>query len=820
MRPKSKGFNNLQRWLKTKKWKLQPFQRETLDAVLSGKSGLLNAPTGSGKTYALWFPILVREMDRALLPEQKSVKGLQILWITPLRALAKDLQRNMQYACDELEVNWQVGIRTGDMTTKDRRLQKKEMPQALIITPESLHLLFAQKESNSIFKNLQTIVVDEWHELLGSKRGVQTELALSRLRAINPAVRTWGISATIGNLQQAKEVLLGKPNPDDSIIIRSQAEKNIIIETILPDKIETLPWAGYLGIRLLNKVVEVLRKSRTTLIFTNTRSQTETWYQAIIDKYPEFAGIAALHHGSLDTELRTWVEQALHDERLKFVVCTSSLDLGVDFQPVESVIQIGSPKSIARFVQRAGRSGHRPDAVARIYFVPTSSLELIEVVSLREGIEKNVLEERPPYINAFDVLAQWMVTLAVGDGFDEAALYKEVRSTYCYRYIERQEWMWLLGYITTGSSSLEAYDEFKKVEKENNLYVVKERRIAMRHRLSMGTIISDSTLRVKFQHGKYLGTIEEPFIARLKPGDIFWFAGRSVQYLRLREMTVTVRSDNSRMGKIPQWLGARMSLSSKLSSFMRYRLATALENPHNEIEIKKLQPLLELQAKRSKIPADDQFLIEQYSSREGHHLFMYPFEGRLVHEGMAAVIAHRISTLIPITFSVAMNDYGFELLSDQHVDIVKIMADINLFSTGNLLDDIHKSVNATEMAKRRFREIAAIAGLIFQGFPGKQMKTRQLQASSGLFFDVMMEYEKDNLFVRQAFQETLDYQLAEPQLRIALDRIGRQKVIIATLEKPSPLCFPILVDRARQQLSSEKLETRVQKMIKAYSDGD
>lgn len=815
------GYKKLMLWLKRKKWKLQPFQQDTLDAFMQGKSGLVNAPTGSGKTYSLWFPILVRYLNNQQEAADKKAPGLRILWITPLRALAKDLQRNMQLACDGMEIPWTVGIRTGDISAKERRMQKKQMPDALIITPESLHLLSAQKQNTDLFKNLQTIVVDEWHELLGSKRGVQTELALARLRRLSPKLQSWGISATIGNLNQAKEVLLGiDSDNENTIIIRSEDVKRIIVETILPEKIETLPWAGFLGIRLLDKAVDVIRKSRTTLLFTNTRNQTETWYQAIIEKYPEFAGIAALHHGSLDNELRTWVENALHDERLKFVVCTSSLDLGVDFQPVETVIQIGSPKSIARFVQRAGRSGHRPNAPAKIHFLPTSSLELIEIVALREGIEKSFLEERIPFINAFDVLAQWMVTLAVGDGFDEDQLYKEVKSTHCFQYITHDEWKWLVGYITTGSSSLEVYDEFKKVEKEGNLYVVKHRGIAMRHRLSIGTIMSDATLRVKFQAGKYLGTIEEVFISRLKPGDVFWFAGRSVQYLRLREMTVTVRNEASKAAKVPQWLGARMSLSIKLCLLLRDNLASALENPNHELEIEKLMPLLELQNRRSQIPSVNEFLIEQFHSREGHHIFMYPFEGRLVHEGMAAIIAYRISTIIPITFSIAMNDYGFELLSDQFVDMKHILAETVLFSTRDLIDDIHQSMNATEMAKRRFREIAAIGGLVFQGFPGKQIKTRQLQASSALFFDVMMEYEKDNLFIRQAFQETLDHQLAEPQLRMALDRIHLQKKLIIDMDKASPLCFPILVDRARQQLTSEKLDARVQKMIKAYSDGD
>lgn len=813
----SPGHAVLAKWLKLKSWKLAAFQKEAMEAYLAGKSGLVNAPTGSGKTYSLWLPVLVDFLNSSVGNAQ-SKPGVKVLWITPLRALAKDLHRNMQQACSELGIPWEVGIRTGDTKTKERTAQKKQMPPALIITPESLHLLFAQKNSNHIFSSLHTVIVDEWHELMGSKRGVQTELALSRLRKLNPNLRSWGISATIGNLEEAGRTLLGIDFPvEKMVIVKAGTKKKIIVETILPDKVETLPWSGYLGIRLLDKVVDIIRQSRSTLLFTNTRNHTETWYQAIIENYPEFAGVAALHHGSLDKEMRNWVEEALHDERLRLVICTSSLDLGVDFRPVETVIQVGSPKSVSRFVQRAGRSGHQPGASSKIYFTPTNSLELIEAVALREGVQKNILEERPPVINAFDVLAQWMVTLAVGDGFYQQELFREIRTTTCFQFIEKDEWNWLLGYITTGSSSLEAYDEFRKVEVKNGLFVVRSRRVALRHRLSIGTIMSDASLRVKFQHGKFLGTIEEAFLSRLKPGDVFWFAGQSVQMVRIREMTVTVKRDTSKKAIVPQWLGGRLSLSPVLASFIRTRLADALENPHHEIELKKLHPLLQLQNKRSYIPCEDEMLIEQYSAREGHHLFIFPFEGRIVHEGMAALLAYRISRIVPITFSIAMNDYGFELLSDQEVDLQKITETYPLFTTDNLLEDIQKSVNATEMSKRRFRQIAAIAGLIFQGYPGRQVKTRQLQSSSSLLFEVMLEYEKDNLFIRQAFQEVLDDQLAEPQLRLALMRIMQSRLVLRRIEKPSPLSFPLLVDRAREQLSSEKLESRVQKMIKEFS---
>jgi ATP-dependent Lhr-like helicase len=475
------------------------------------------------------------------------------------------------------------------------------------------------------------------------------------------------------------------------------------------------------------------------------------------------------------------------------VICTAILDLGVDFRPVETVIQVGSPKSISRFLQRAGRSGHQPGAVSKIYFCPTNSLELIEAVSLREGVEKNIIEDRQPVIQAFDVLAQWMITLAVGEGFEEKELFDEVRDAYGYQFINREEWEWLLGYITTGSASLTVYDEYKKVEKIDGRYRVTSRRVAQRHMLSMGTIVSDTSMKVKLQHGRYLGSVEESFVTRMKAGDVFVFAGMTVEFIRIHEMTVTVKKAEGKKGFLVRWAGGRMPLSSQLSAFIRERLSDAIDNPLKEKELAKLQPLLRLQQDRSIIPTQNELLIEQCETREGYHTFIFPFEGRLVHEGMSIILAYRISKIMPITFSVAMNDY---------------------------VDDIYQSVNATEMAKRKFREISAIAGLMFQGYPGKYMKTKQLQASSSLLFTVMSKYEDNNLLIRQAYQEVLTYQLEEERMRRALERIAGQRIIIKKTSKPTPLSFPIMVDRLREQLTSEKLEDRIQKMIKQYSNAD
>ncbi len=835
----SPGQKVIQKWLQQKKWKLADFQKQTLIAFVEGKSGLLNAPTGSGKTYAMFIPVLVDYINNNKDYKKKRASQLYVVWITPLRALTKDIQRNLQLACDEMEIPWQVGVRTGDMSAKDKTAQKKAMPQVLLITPESLHLLFATKDNAEVFRHLKLIVVDEWHELLSTKRGVQTELALARLRNIQPDVLTWGISATIGNLEQAKNVLLGVnfkrkllseiqlsenaplscgegqgDKADKSIIITSTLKKKIIVESVLPDKIESLPWAGYLGTNLLDKIMPIVLNSKSTLLFINVRSQTEIWYRFILEKYPELAGQMAIHHGSLDREIRNWVEDALHNEKLKLVVCTSSLDLGVDFRPVETVIQVGSPKSVSRFLQRAGRSGHRPGETSKIYFVPTHALELIEAVSLRVGVERNIIEDRLPVVNAYDVLAQYMVTLAVGDGFEEEKLFNEIKSTFAYQYITRNEWEWLLGFITTGGATLIAYDEFRKVERDGNLFIVKDKRIAMRHRLSMGTIVSDAAISVKFLSGKYIGTIEESFISRLKPGDVFSFGGMNLEFIRVREMIAQVRKSSKTKGTVPSWQGSRIALSSQLSEFIRERLDGILNPNATEPEIKKLQPLLQLQHDHSAIPTHHQLLIEQCETKEGHHIFIFPFEGRLVHEGLSAVIAYRISKITPISFSIAMSDYGFELLSDTYINLSDVLEEHNLFTTENLLDDIQHSVNSIEMAKRKFREIASIAGLIFTGYPGKSMKTKHIQASSSLLFEVIREHEPNNLLIRQAYQESLDQQLEEHRMRKALQRIAQQQIIIKYPERPTPFAFPILVDRFREQLTSEKIEDRIQKLIK------
>jgi ATP-dependent helicase Lhr and Lhr-like helicase len=800
-------------WFRRRGWRSFPFQERMLSAYLDGYNGILNAPTGSGKTFAMFLPIAIEH----LLYSGKisgSKKGLQVLWITPVRALTKDIGNAIQSACDELGLDWKVGLRTGDTSASDRQQMKKSAPQVLITTPESLHLILASKNYSDFFKNLTSVVVDEWHELLGSKRGTQIELALSRLRTVRPELKIWGISATIGNLDQALHVLLGEHiHTLKQTIVKSDNEKQIEMITILPDEIEKFPWAGHIGISLIDKIIPILHSSGSTLLFTNTRSQAEIWFQRLLDADPMLAGAIGLHHGSLDRELRDWVENALHEGMLKVVVCTSSLDLGVDFRPVDTVIQVGGPKGVARMVQRAGRSGHQPGAKSRIYFVPSHSLELMEASALRTAIAENRMESRLPIIKAFDVLIQYLVTLAVSDGFKPKEIFEEVINTHAYNMMTDDEWQQVLNFITSGGPSLTSYSEYKKVViGADGVYRVTDRRTALRHRLGIGTIVSEAMITVKYMRGGFIGTIEENFIARLKPGDVFSFAGKVLELITVRDMKALVKRSDKKKYIVPQWMGGRMSLSSQLSYMIRRKLTEAMNGISDDEEMKALEPLFERQRLNSIIPSENQFLIECFQSKEGYHNFFYTFEGRYVNEGMAAVIAYRLTVSQPLTFSISMTDYGFELLTTEELDLENAI-NKGLFSTDNLEHDIQSGLNATEMARRRFRDIAHIAGLIFPGFPGRKLKTRHLQASSRLFFDVFSDIEPNNLLLKQAFQEVLYDQLDESRLFNVLDRIKKQEIIIRYPGKFTPLCFPILVEMFRSALSTEKLEDRVAKII-------
>ena len=800
----TEGLKIIKNWMAQKDFAPFTFQLETWEKFYKNYSGMVVAPTGFGKTYSVFLAVII---DFLNFPE-KYGDGLKLLWITPLRALAKDIAKAMKEAIDEIGLDWTVGVRNGDTPISERTSQTKKMPDILLVTPESLHLLLAQKNNQRFFKNLKCIAVDEWHELLGGKRGVLTELALSRLTSYQKKIRIWGITATIGNLDEALEVLLPYKTKKTKVVAKEK--KKIDIIAVLPDEVEILPWAGHLGNKLANKVIPIILESKTTLVFTNTRSQAEMWYQILLQQHPDFAGQIAIHHSSIDKDLRIWIEENLSSGYLKAVVSTSSLDLGVDFKPVDTVIQIGSAKGVARFLQRAGRSGHSPFETSKIYFVPTHSLELIEVAALKEAVKQKIIEPRVPMVMTFDVLVQYLITLAVGEGFKAEETFEQIKNTYAFQEITAEEWTSILQFITIGGGAFKNYEEFHKVVIEEGIYKVTSRRIAMLHRMNIGVIVSDAMLKVKVLGGSYVGMIEEYFITRMKKEDKFILAGRVLEVAHIKEMTVYVRNAKGK-AMVPSYLGGRLPLSSYLGQFLRLKLSQSLDAKSSEKELKFLHPLLASQEGISHIPKEDEFLVEIIKTRDGYHLFMYPFEGRLLHEVMSALIAFRISKITPISFSMAMNDYGFELLSSQEIPLTEENLK-QILSKENLIKDVLSSINATEMARRKFRDIAVISGLVIQTYPGQQKNNKSLQSSAGLIFNVLEDYDSQNILLKQAYTEVFNQQIDEARLVEAFNRIENSKIILKFANSFTPLSFPIKVDSLRQSLSSEDLGERIKRM--------
>jgi ATP-dependent Lhr-like helicase len=796
-------MKNVEQWFKSQKWNAQSFQKQCWKAYAAGKNGMLHAPTGSGKTYALWGGI-VAEMTQT----QKPPKGLNALWITPLRALGVEIQKSTQKMLADFNPELHVGLRTADTPQNQRAKLLKTPPFGLVSTPESVHVLLANKNHQRYFSQLKVVVVDEWHELLGSKRGVQVELALAYLRSLLPNLKVWGISATLGNKELAREILLG-PTVNFAVI-EAKIQKKIRVHSLLPKTMERFPWRGHLGIHLLPQVLKIVQKNKSTLIFTNTRAQCEIWFHRILEASPELAGSIAMHHGSIDKKIRLWVEEALRNETLKVVVCTSSLDLGVDFSPVENCIQIGSPKGVGRFIQRAGRSGHQPKAGSSIYFLPTHAMELIESVALQKGIKNQKIEDRIPYLNSYDVLIQFLMTLAVGAGFDPVKIYPVVTSSFCFQALDQERWQWILNFLIRGSQSLQHYDEYKKlISSEEGLLKAANKGIALRHRLSMGTIVSGNDLKIRYQKGGYLGSIEEWFIAKLKPGDTFAFSGKNLELLRIQKMEVIVKKSKVKQAKIPAWMGGRMSFSAHLSDLLK----EALFEDQNKTtrEFQSLLPVFDQQKKESVVPQPHELLIERFETKEGFHTVFYPFEGYALHEAMASLLAYRISLLSPISFSMSYNDYGFELLSDQAFSQEAFM-DNNLFSSEHLFEDLVQSINISEMARRRFRDIAVISGLVFQGFPNKPIKSKHLQSGSQLFFEVFKDYEPDNLLYQQAIEETFDHGMERGRMQLVFEALEQKTIVWKNCSQPTPFSFPLITDRMRSKLSSESVEDRIKKM--------
>ena len=808
----ARGFDAVTGWLAGRGWAAFAFQREAWQAVAEGRSGMLHATTGAGKTYAVWLGMLQELLHRH--PPGRGAEPLRVVWLTPMRALAADTAKALTLPMADLAPAWTMGLRTGDTPSAERARQDRRMPTVLVTTPESLTLMLTRENCRNDLTGVEFVVVDEWHELIGSKRGVQAQLALARLRRFNPGLVTWGLSATMGNLEEAMHVLCGPAEDPPPRLVRGKVDKTLVIDTLIPPDPGKYSWAGHLGARMQQPVVEEIERSGTTLVFTNVRSQAEIWYQLLLEARPEWAGEVALHHGSLDKATREWVENGLKAGTLRAVVATSSLDLGVDFLPVERVLQIGSAKGIARMMQRAGRSGHAPGRPSRLTLVPTNTLEIIDGAAARHAIRLGNVEKRQSPHKPLDVLVQHIVTVALGGGFVAQELYDEVRGAWAYRDLTQAEFDWAMAFCARGGDSLTAYPEYHRIaQDEEGVWRVPDRGVAKRHRLGVGTIVSDAAIQVKYMSGATLGTMEEGFIARLRQGDCFFFAGRLLEFIRVRDMAAYVKKATRNKGTVPTWQGAKMAFTSEMSEAILQMMQVAAQGDFFEPELEAARPMLQTQARLSKIPTPQTLLVEAFQSREGQHIYIYPFAGRNVHLGLASLLAWRLARDKPNTFSISINDYGFELVSAAPFDVEPVTS-LEAFTTKELLQDVLASLNSSELAQRRFREIARVAGLVSTGYPGQPKSARQLQASSALFYEVFRKYDKANLLLSQADNEVLSQELEISRLADTLRRMQRKKLVFAPLRHPSPMSLPLMVERFREKLTTEQLSQRLDRILK------
>ncbi len=815
----------VERWFEARGWTAFPFQREVWRRYLAGESGLVHVATGFGKTLAAWLGPVIEGAGAPGAGQAPAKRGdappLAVIWITPMRALAQDLVKNLREVTGEVAPGWIVEGRTGDTSSTDRGRQSRRLPTALVTTPESLSVLLSREDAAERFAQLQCVVVDEWHELFGTKRGVQTELALARLRSLAPGLRTWGLSATLGNLPEAMASLLGTSAASGSgaggALVESDRRRALEVRSVVPREIECFPWAGHMGLRLLDEVAAALGEARTALVFTNTRAQAERWYQALCYARYDDRERIALHHGSLDREQRAEVEIGLASGRYRAVVATSSLDLGVDFSPVDLVVQVGSPKGVARLAQRAGRSGHSPGLGSRLLCVPTHALELVEFAAAREALERGEAEPRLPLRRPLDVLAQHLVTVAVGGGFFPEELLAEVRSTHAFRDLSDEEWTWALDFTRFGGETLSGYERFARViEGKGGKLVIASRRVARDHRLNIGTIVGYGSLDVKFRNGRRLGSIEEVFVSRLRPGDAFTFSGRSLELVKVEDSAAIVRAASNPATLVPRWFGGRMPLSSELAEAVRRALSgikRTLETGESSgsPELDGVAPLFARQAQVSRIPEPSELLIERVRTRDGDHAFLYPLEGRLVHEGLAALLAWRATRAARVTVTQSVNDWGLELVARTELPV----GDgewRELLSPEGLLEDLLSCLDGSGLARRHFREIARVAGLVQQGLPGARKGQRQLQASAGLVFDVLTEHDPDNLLLEQARREVMERTLEFSRLRAGLEQLRGRVIRVERPASLTPLGFPLWAERVRERTSSESWEDRVRQM--------
>jgi ATP-dependent Lhr-like helicase len=760
-----------------------------LEAAAHGRSALLIAPTGGGKTLAGFLPSLA---DLHAAPRD----GLHTLYVSPLKALATDIARNLEAPVGELQLPVSIETRTGDTPANRRARQRAKPPNILLTTPESLALLLSLPDAATMFAPLVTIVIDEAHALAGTKRGDQLALGLARLATLAPVARRIGLSATVAHPAAIRAYV----GADEVIEAPEGAPPEL--EILIPEG--RLSWSGHMGLEAAPKIMDRIRAAGTTIVFVNTRAQAELMFSALWRLNAETLPIG-LHHGSLEVSQRRRIETAMAAGRLRAVVATSSLDLGIDWGSVDQVIQVGAPKGVSRLLQRVGRSNHRMDEPSRAILVPANRFEVLECEAAVEGVAARELDGDPPRPGGLDVLAQHLLGMACSAPFYPDAIFDEVRRAAPYEMLSRQDFDDVLRFVENGGYALAAYDKYRRLFRDaNGMVHVRSERVARQYRMNIGTIVEQPLLKVRLAGkrgmGPVLGEVEEYFASLLRPGDTFLFAGRLLRFLGIREMFVAAEEGGSGDPAIPAFAGARMPLTTNLAD----RVRVLLQTPSAwRVFPDQVQEWLALQKSRSRLPGRRDLLVETFPRGGRWYLVAYCFEGRQAHQTLGMLITRRMQRAGFAPLGFVATDYVLGIWSaEQPVNVAP------LFEADMLGDDLEAWMAESSMLRRTFRNVAVIAGLIERHHPGAEKTRKQVTVSSDLIYDVLRRHQPDHVLLRatraDAARGLTDIERVAGMLR----RIGRRVTHMA-LSRVSPLAIPVLLEIGRESVRGHEEEDRL-----------
>jgi ATP-dependent helicase Lhr and Lhr-like helicase len=807
-------------WFAGRGWAPRPHQLAMVEQARARRHTLLIAPTGGGKTLAGFLPTLI---DLATRPKRNTPGGVHTLYVSPLKALATDVQRNLLTPVQEMKLDIRVEARTGDTPVSRRQRQKSRPPEILLTTPEQIALLCAWPGAREWFSDLDTVILDEIHALHGSKRGDLLNLGLARLQSFAPNLRRVGLSATVDDpdilrrwlapqAAGSREQVAATPSPgadgtaslpapcslppDLADLVRGAPGAAPVIDVLLSE--EHVPWSGHTARHAMAEVLDAIRGAKLSLIFVNTRFQAELAFQTLWSMNEENLPIA-LHHGSLSTEQRRKVEAAMADGRLRAVVCTSTLDLGIDWGEVDLVIQLAAPKGSSRLVQRIGRANHRLDEPSRALLVPANRFEVLECQAAREAVAENDLDGEPERVGALDILAQHVMGVACGEAFDMQALYEEVRTCAPYARLSWEDWEDVVDLVSTGGYALRVYDKFKRIlQGEDGLWRARDGFVAQKHRLNLGAIIDYPSLNIRLVSrgkrvgGRKLGEMEESYIEMLSPGDVFLFAGQLLRYEAVDRTDCFVsRAPPNAEAQVPSWGGSKFPLSTYLAKRVRRLLQD--EDGWRRLPA-DVQEWLFAQKQRSLVPTDEDFLVETFRRGRREYLVCYPFEGRIAHTTLAMLLTRRLERAGAMPLGYVCNDYALAIWA------MRPMAGLDLdelFQTDMLGDDLESWLDESFMMKRTFRRCAVIAGIIERRFPGQEKTGRQVTFSTDLIYDVLRRHQPDHILLRCARADAATGLLDVARLGALLHRIaGRIRPVHLT--RVSPFSVPLMMEIGRE----------------------